>query len=289
MSARLLDGKKLALSIREELREKILQRVKTGLRPPGLAVVLVGTDPASQIYIRNKREACQDVGIETHTYELPADTPQSELLYLIDNLNAESRVDGILVQLPLPAQMSPSSIIERIDPSKDVDGFHPYNMGRLAQRSPLLRPCTPKGIMHLLEAYHIDPKGYNAVIVGASNIVGRPMALELLLAGATVTVCHKFTKDLKFHVSGAEILIVAVGRPGLIPGEWIGDNSVIVDVGMNRLDDGRLVGDVDAATAMARASWVTPVPGGVGPMTVAMLLENTLQALTITENVRAGS
>ncbi len=278
MSARRLDGKALALEVRRRLRSEVDNLQASGRRRPGLAVVLVGEDEASRIYIRHKRDACREVGIGTTAYELPVDTPAAELHYLIERLNSQDHIDGILVQLPLPAHIDASDIIEKIDPSKDADGFHPYNIGRLAQRIPTLRPCTPKGIMRLLESIDEPFKGRHHVIVGASNIVGRPMALELLLAGATVTVCHKFTSDLRAHVERADVLIVAAGRAGLIPGNWVKRGATVVDVGMNRLEDGSLVGDVGFAEASARAEWITPVPGGVGPMTVAMLLENTLEA-----------
>jgi methylenetetrahydrofolate dehydrogenase (NADP+)/methenyltetrahydrofolate cyclohydrolase len=278
MTARILDGKSLALDIRRSLRAEVEALVADGARRPGLAVVLVGENPASEIYVRNKRDACREVGIETTAYELPAATHPQELDYLIERLNAQKNIDGILVQLPLPAQFDPADIIERIHPAKDVDGFHPYNIGRLAQRVPMLRSCTPKGIMRLLESVGEAFKGHHHVVVGASNIVGRPLALELLYAGATVTVCHKFTADLRAHVERADVLVAAVGKPGLIPGEWIKPGATVVDVGMNRLDSGKLVGDVGFAAASERAGWITPVPGGVGPMTVAMLLENTLEA-----------
>jgi len=278
MSARLLDGKAVALQIRRNLRTEVETLVNAGQRRPGLAVVLVGADPASEIYVRHKRDACREVGIETTAYELPADTHAEELNYLIERLNAQETIDGILVQLPLPDHLDAADLLERIDPAKDVDGFHPYNVGRLAQRIPTLRSCTPKGIMRLLESVEEPFKGRNHVIVGASNIVGRPMALELLLAGATITVCHKFTTDLRSHVGRADVLVVAVGKPGVVEGDWIKPGATVIDVGMNRLDDGKLVGDVDYATASHHAAWITPVPGGVGPMTVAMLLENTLEA-----------
>lgn len=278
MSARLIDGKQLATELKERLRVAIAARTGTGDSRPGLAVVKIGDDPASQVYVRGKRRACEEVGIVSFAHDLPAATSQDELLRLIDNLNADQSVDGILVQLPLPPQIDRTAVIERIDPAKDVDGFHPYNIGRLAQRIPVMRPCTPYGVIQLLEHIGAPFKGQNAVVVGASNIVGRPMALELLLTGATATVCHRFTADLQEHVSRADILIVAAGKPGLIPGEWVKPGSMVIDVGMNRLPDGHLVGDVDFAIARERAAWITPVPGGVGPMTVAVLMHNTLQA-----------
>jgi methylenetetrahydrofolate dehydrogenase (NADP+)/methenyltetrahydrofolate cyclohydrolase len=260
------------------VRRRIEAAVAGGARRPGLAVVRVGDDPASAVYVRGKRRACEEVGIRSFAYDLPAVTPEAALLALIDELNRDERVHGILVQLPLPAHIGRSAVIERIDPVKDVDGFHPYNIGRLAQRIPLMRPCTPFGVIRLLEHIGAPFKGQNAVVVGASNIVGRPMSLELLLTGATATVCHRFTVDLREHVSRADILIVAAGKPGLIPGAWVRPGSIVIDVGMNRLADGHLVGDVEFAPARERAAWITPVPGGVGPMTVAMLMHNTLEA-----------
>lgn len=274
MAAQLIDGKALAARIRTRLRAAV-----AGLsRPPGLAVVLVGGDPASQVYVGHKRRDCEEVGFRSLAYDLPAATTQDALLARIDALNADPVVDGILVQLPLPAHIDSRLIIERIRPDKDVDGFHPYNIGRLAQRNPALRPCTPYGIIKLLESINEPFKGRHAVVVGASNIVGRPMMLELLLAGATTTICHRFTADLQPYVAQADILVVAVGKPGLIPGAWIKPGATVVDVGMNRLDNGQLTGDIEFAAAAEHAAWITPVPGGVGPMTRAMLLENTLQA-----------
>ena len=280
MPAQLIDGKALAAEIRDRIRRRISVRLKENHRAPGLAVVLVGSDPASQIYVRNKRLACKEIGFLSHAFDLPADTAESSLLSLVDKLNADPAIDGILVQLPLPAHIRSETIIERIHPDKDVDGFHPYNIGRLAQRIPLLRPCTPYGIIKLLEKYGERFTGRHAVVVGASNIVGRPMALELLLAGATVSICHRFTPEpyLKKMVGDADILVVAVGKPRLIPGDWIKPGSTVIDVGMNRLGEGNLVGDVDFETARRRAALITPVPGGVGPMTVSMLLSNTLTA-----------
>ncbi|MGC8732353.1 MAG: bifunctional methylenetetrahydrofolate dehydrogenase/methenyltetrahydrofolate cyclohydrolase FolD, partial [Halothiobacillaceae bacterium] len=247
-------------------------------RVPGLAVIQVGDDPASKVYVGNKRRACERTGIRSVAHDLPAATSQEALLGLIDTLNADASIDGILVQLPLPGHIDAEAVIERIHPDKDVDGFHPYNVGRLAQRIPRLRPCTPYGVMRLLQSAGVNPKGMEAVIVGASNIVGRPMALELLLAGATVTVTHRFTRDLAAHVGRAELLVVAAGKPGLVKGEWVRPGAVVIDVGINRLADGRLVGDVEFDAATERAGHITPVPGGVGPMTVAMLMQNTLEA-----------
>ncbi len=274
----LIDGKAIAADIRRQIHDRIQRRLAEGKRPPGLAVILVGEDPASQVYVKAKRRACEEVGIASFAHDLSADTPEAALLDLIDTLNEDDDVDGVLVQLPLPRHIDPETVIERIHPDKDVDGFHPYNMGRLAVRLPRLRPCTPFGVMKLLEAIGFDPKGKDAVVVGASNIVGRPMALELLLAGATVTVCHRFTRDLAEQVRRAELVVAAAGKPGLVRGEWIRPGAVVVDVGINRLPDGRLAGDVEFDTARERAAWITPVPGGVGPMTVAMLLHNTLYA-----------
>jgi len=278
MPARLIDGKAIAAEIRAEIRDRISKRVAAGKPAPGLAVIQVGSDTASAIYVRNKRQGCEDAGIQSFNYDLPEQTDEQELLALIDELNANDDVNGILVQLPLPAHIDDHAVIERIHPTKDVDGFHPFTGGRLAQRIPVLRPCTPHGIMTLLNHIGVDPKGKHAVVVGASNHVGRPLALELLLAGATTTVCHKFTENLENIVGQADILAVAVGKPGIVPGEWIKDGAVVFDVGITRLDDGKLSGDVGFAAASDRAAWITPVPGGVGPMTVAMLLQNTLTA-----------
>ncbi|MGH8308744.1 MAG: bifunctional methylenetetrahydrofolate dehydrogenase/methenyltetrahydrofolate cyclohydrolase FolD [Steroidobacteraceae bacterium] len=279
MTARLIDGKAVAAQVKAEVRAEVEAMVERGRRRPGLAVVLVGRNSASQVYVRGKRKACEEVGIVSIARDLPHNTAERTLLKLIDELNADPNVDGILVQLPLPEQIRSSAIIERIDPNKDVDGFHPYNIGRLAQRNPHIRPCTPYGVIKLLETIGVaEKKGQNAVVVGASNIVGRPMALELLLMGATTTICHRFTDDLPDQVGRADVLVVAVGKPGLVPGEWIKPGSVVIDVGMNRLDNGKLVGDVEFDAACERAAWITPVPGGVGPMTVAMLMRNTLEA-----------
>ncbi len=278
MTAQLIDGKAIAASLRLQIAQRVAERRLQGLRAPGLAVILVGSDPASQVYVSHKRKDCEEVGFDSRAYDLPAETSQEELLGLIDSLNENPEIDGILVQLPLPTHLDASLLLERISPDKDVDGFHPYNIGRLAQRMPMLRPCTPKGIITLLASTGVDLYGLNAVVVGASNIVGRPMALELLLAGCTVTVTHRFTKDLAAHVANADLLVVAVGKPGLVKGEWIKPGAIVVDVGINRQEDGKLVGDVEYQPALQRASWITPVPGGVGPMTRACLLENTLYA-----------
>lgn len=278
MSARLIDGKRIATAVKAEVRAEIDAALARGLRRPGLAVVMVGDNPASAIYVRNKRRACEESGVMSIAHDLPQSTSERELLSLIDELNGDPRIDGILVQLPLPDQVRQSAIIDRIDPKKDVDGFHPYNLGRLAQRNPLIRPCTPYGVIRMLDAEGLSVRGLEAVVVGASNIVGRPMSLELLLMGATTTVCHRFTRDLEAQVRRAELLVVAVGKPGIIRGEWVREGAIVVDVGMNRLDNGHLVGDVEFAGARERAGWITPVPGGVGPMTVAMLMRNTLEA-----------
>lgn len=277
MPAQLIDGKAFAA----ELRRDVGRQAATRKRAPGLAVVLVGADPASQIYVRNKRQACEQVGFVSKAYDLPSDTPEPKLLGLIDELNADPSIDGILVQLPLPAHIHTEAVIERIRPDKDVDGFHPYNLGRLAQRIPKLRPCTPYGVIKLLEHYGEKFYGRHAVVVGASNIVGRPMALELLLMGATVTVCHRFTEHTDRHVAEADILVVAVGKPELVKGTWIKPGATVVDVGMNRMPDGSLKGDVEFEKAREWAAFITPVPGGVGPMTVAMLLVNTLSAAEV--------
>jgi methylenetetrahydrofolate dehydrogenase (NADP+) / methenyltetrahydrofolate cyclohydrolase len=278
MTAQLLDGKTMSDALIAAVADKVAERQVQGLRVPGLAVILVGQDPASSIYVRNKRSACQRAGVHSVSHDLAASTTQAELLALIDAMNADPAIDGILVQMPLPTRIDPETVIERIQPDKDVDGFHPYNIGRLAVRMPTLRPCTPRGVMTLLRATGEDLKGKQAVVVGASNHVGRPMGLELLLAGCTVTTCHRFTKDLKAEVERADIVVVAVGKPGLVKGEWVKPGAMVIDIGINRLPDGRICGDVDFAVAAERAGWITPVPGGVGPMTVATLLENTLEA-----------
>ena len=280
MTARILDGKRIAGALLDDLALRVQARVAAGKARPGLAVVLVGEDAASAVYVRNKRKACRKVGIRAHDFDLPANTSDAELYALIDRLNADPAIHGILVQLPLPGQREASGLIHRIDPLKDVDGFHPENVGHLALRQFGLRPCTPRGITTLLAYTDRPVRGATAVVVGVSNHVGRPMILELLIAGCTTTACHKFTpRDvLEAQVRQADIVVVAVGRPELIPGEWIKPGAVVIDVGINRMDDGRLVGDVGFEAASARASWITPVPGGVGPMTVATLMQNTLEA-----------
>ncbi|HIF9264302.1 TPA: bifunctional methylenetetrahydrofolate dehydrogenase/methenyltetrahydrofolate cyclohydrolase FolD, partial [Photobacterium damselae] len=278
MTAQIIDGKLISQTVRQEVAARVAARTQAGLRAPGLAVILVGQDPASQVYVNSKRKACEEVGFVSKSFDLPITTTESELLNLIAELNNDPIIDGILVQLPLPAGIDTTTILESIVPDKDVDGFHPYNVGRLSQRIPKLRSCTPKGIITLLERYNIPVRGKHAVIVGASNIVGRPMTFELLLAGATTTTCHRFTQDLEGHVRQADILVVAVGKPNFIPGEWIKEGATVIDVGINRLDTGKLCGDVEFDVAKTRAKYITPVPGGVGPMTVATLIENTLLA-----------
>ncbi len=276
--ATLIDGKKAAQEVRARVRDEahaFLQR--HGVRP-GLATVLVGNDPASATYVQSKRKACAEAGIESFPHELPAGIPEDELLALIAALNARRNVHGILVQLPLPAPLSAQRVIEAIAPQKDVDGLHPLNQGKLVAGLPGLRPCTPLGVMHLIEQTGVPLAGAQAVVVGRSSLVGKPVALLLLERHATVTLCHSRTRSLQEEVARAEILVVAAGRPGLVRGEWIRPGSVVVDVGINRTNDGKLVGDVDFAAASQRAGYITPVPGGVGPMTVAMLLANTLAA-----------
>lgn len=278
MGAQLIDGKAIAATLRQQVKNSIEQRTAAGKRPPGLAVILVGLDNASHLYVRNKRKACLETGIYSQAYDLPAETTQVELLALIEQLNHDRRIDGILVQLPLPAHINAETVIEAIQPDKDVDGFHPYNIGRLAVRLPTLRSCTPHGIITLLDSIGEPYKGRHAVVVGVSNHVGRPLCLELLLKGATVTATHRFTHDLATHVQAADIVIAAAGKPNLVKGDWIKIGATVIDVGINHLDDGRVVGDVEFAVASQQAAWITPVPGGVGPMTVATLLQNTLYA-----------
>ena len=278
MTANIIDGKKIAEKIISEIKNKVITNQSEGITPPGLAVIQVGEDPASSVYVRNKRKACEEVGMKSFNYDLDQSTTQKELIELVESLNSNAEVNGILIQLPLPSHINETIVIETIKPSKDVDGFHPYTIGRLMQRIPLLRPCTAIGVITMLEAIEIDPKGMNAVIVGASNLVGRPLNLELLLKGATTTVCHKFTKNLKDHVMSADILAVAVGKPNFIPGSWIKEDAIVFDIGINRDENGKLTGDVDFDSAKEKASWISPVPGGVGPMTVAMLIKNTLLA-----------
>jgi methylenetetrahydrofolate dehydrogenase (NADP+)/methenyltetrahydrofolate cyclohydrolase len=278
MTAQRIDGKDIAATIRRDIAAQVQADAQAGHRPPGLAVVLVGENPASQVYVRNKERACAEVGFVSEKLTPTADISQSELEALVDSLNSREDIDGILVQLPLPKSLNADAILDRIDPSKDVDGFHPANIGRLLQKRPHLRPCTPYGVMKMLEACEIDPCGQHAVVVGASNIVGRPMAMELLLANATVTICNSRTRDVAAEVARADIVVAGVGIPEFVKGDWIEPGAVVIDVGINRLPDGRLVGDVEYAAAAQRAQAITPVPGGVGPMTIAMLLHNTLRA-----------
>ncbi len=285
MPAQIINGKAIADNMLNEIKTRIESRVALGMRAPTLVVILVGADPASGIYVRNKRLACEKVGIRSIVHDLPAATTEADLLALIDQLNRDNEVDGILVQAPLPPQIQDENVIERIDPAKDVDGFHPYNIGRLAVRQPTLRSCTPFGVIKLLQTTGLEIMGLDAVVVGVSNHVGRPMALELLLAGCTVTCCHRHTKDLAGTVARADIVVAAAGKPGLIQGDWIKPGAIVIDIGITRLADGSLSGDVDFAKAKERAGWITPVPGGVGPMTVATLMENTLLALELRESL----
>ncbi len=278
MSAQILDGKRIAEELIAQLRQRVKARVRAGQRLPGLAVILIGANPASHVYVKNKRAACVKAGFYTRDFNLPASFSQADLLSLIDTLNTDPAIHGILVQMPLPLHIDARAVIARIAPAKDADGFHAENIGRLALREPGLRPCTPKGIMTLLAHTDKPVRGSDALVIGVSNHVGRPMVLELMLAGATVTAAHRFTKDLQTNVARADLLIVAAGKPGLVPGDWIKPGAVVIDVGINRLSDGSLRGDVDFDAASERASWITPVPGGVGPMTVATLLQNTLEA-----------
>ncbi len=283
MTAQLIDGKAVAAAVHERVRTGVLARTSRGLRAPALATVLVGRDPASEVYVRNKRLTCEKVGIRSVPMHFDETVTQAELLAAVDALNADEGIDGILVQLPLPAHLDATEVTERIRPDKDVDGFHPYNIGRLAQRRPALRPCTPYGVMELLRSVGEPFKGRTAVVVGASNHVGRPMMLELMLAGATAACCHRFTANVPAEVARADILVVAVGRPGMVKGEWIKPGATVIDIGINRLASGQLVGDCEFETARERAAWITPVPGGVGPMTVAMLMQNTLEAADLND------
>ncbi len=278
MSAKIIDGKALAEKIKADIRTATDALSAAGKRRPGLAVIMVGDAAASEVYVRNKRRSCDQTGIISSAHDLPASTSEAELLALIQLLNRDNAIDGILVQLPLPSQIRTRPVIDAIDPAKDVDGFHPYNLGRLAQREPLLRSCTPYGVMRLVESIGAKIAGMEAVVVGASNIVGRPMLLELVLAGATTTICHSRTRDLGSVVARADLVIAAVGQPNMVRGAWIKPGAIVIDVGINRLPDGKLVGDVEYAQAAERAAWITPVPGGVGPMTVAMLMQNTLES-----------
>ena len=278
MTAKIIDGKQIANEITLEVKETISKATMKGEKPPGLAVIQVGEDSASKIYIKNKRIACSKVGIKSFNYDLPEQTSEKELIELVVSLNSNPEVNGILVQLPLPPQINETIIIETIEPTKDVDGFHPYTIGRLMQRIPILRPCTAIGVMTMIDSIGVDPLGKHVVIVGASNLVGRPLTLEFLLRGATTTVCHRFTENLEHFVRQADILAVAVGKPNVVLSEWIKKDAIVFDIGINRNKKGDITGDVDFETAKEKASWISPVPGGVGPMTVAMLIKNTLLA-----------
>ena len=280
MVASIIDGKFVAAKFRNQIKQHVATRTQHGLRAPGLAVILVGADTASTIYVNSKRKACVEVGFNSYDYNLPIETCEDELLTLIDTLNSDADVDGILVQLPLPAHINTQKLIERINPNKDVDGFHPYNLGRLAQGNPQLRPCTPFGVMKLLEHYQLSTTGKHAVVIGASNIVGRPMALEFLHANATVTVCRRTTVDLERHVRMADILVVATGTLNVINTDWLQPAQILIDIGIHRHPDGTIHGDVNFDEARKKVAWITPVPGGAGPMTICMLLENTLFAAT---------
>ncbi len=286
MSAQIIDGNAIARQLRQEIKQRVEQRIAAGKRAPGLAVVQVGDDPASKVYVAHKRKDCEEVGFNSIAYDLPAETAQEKLLGIIDELNADPNVDGILVQLPVPEHIDEEAVIERIHPDKDVDGFHPYNIGRLTIQMPTLHPCTPRGVMTMLESTGVELAGLDAVVVGASNIVGRPMALELLMARCTVTVCHSRTKDLEAKVRAADLVVVGVGRPEMVKGDWIKPGAIVIDVGINRLESGKLVGDVDYESAKEKASWITPVPGGVGPMTRATLLQNTMDSADLRDKRR---
>ncbi len=283
MSARPINGRAQAAALIERIRQRVSARLAEGRRAPGLAVILVGEDPASHVYVRNKRRACEAAGLLSVDHDLPAQCSESELLDHIARLNADPNIDGILVQLPLPPHIDADRVIASIHPDKDVDGFHAENLGRLALRRPWLRPCTPRGVMAMLAAIDVPIRGRRAVVIGVSNHVGRPMVQELMIAGATVSACHRFTDDLAHFVGEAEILIAAAGRPGLIRGEWVRPGAVVVDIGINRLSDGSLCGDIEYAAAAERASWITPVPGGVGPMTVATLLTQVMEVAEASE------
>ncbi|MFM8491523.1 MAG: bifunctional methylenetetrahydrofolate dehydrogenase/methenyltetrahydrofolate cyclohydrolase FolD [Candidatus Methylopumilus sp.] len=278
MSAKIIDGKTVAENLLQVLKQEIDVRLKKGIRNPSLAVILLGSDPASSIYVRNKRLACEKIGVKSIAYDLPDTTSEKELITLIETLNNDTNIDGILVQSPLPDHINNDVIFETISPRKDVDGFHPKNIGLLAVRQPQLRSCTPFGVMKLIEATQLPTRGLDAIVVGASNHVGRPMGLELLLAGCTVTICHRHTQQLQQKIELADIVVAAVGIPELIKGSWIKPGAIVIDIGISRLNDGKIVGDVEFDIAKTRAGFITPVPGGVGPMTVATLMENTLLA-----------
>ena len=278
MTARLIDGKAIALALRNDIKAAVTTLREQGRRAPGLAVVLVGADPASQIYVRHKHQACEAAGMHSVVHMLPADSSEADVMQVVHQLNNDPAIDGILVQLPVPKQIRGKAVIDAIAVEKDVDGFNPENFGLLAQRTPRLRPCTPYGVIKMLEHEQIDVTGLDAVVIGQSNIVGRPMALELLMKGATVTICHSQTKDLPGHVKRADLVVAGIGKPEYVRGEWIKPGAIVIDVGLNRLETGKIVGDVEFDAAAAKASWITPVPGGVGPMTIAMLMQNTLEA-----------
>ena len=278
MAAQIIDGKALALSIREQIGKDVAQLVSQTGVVPGLAAILVGDDPASAVYVKNKKTACDKAGLYVDEYKLPASTTQNELLALIEKMNAHSNIHGILVQLPLPGHITSKVVLEAVSPDKDADGFHPFNVGRLVEGSPVFVPCTPKGVMRMIESTGQSVEGKRAVVIGRSNIVGKPVALLLMHANATVTVCHSRTKDLPAVCREADIVIAAIGRAQFVTGDMIKDGAIVIDVGINRLEDGRLVGDVDFEEAKKKAGWITPVPGGVGPMTIAMLLRNTLES-----------
>lgn len=284
MTARLIDGKAIALALRNDIKAAVTTLREQGRRAPGLAVVLVGADPASQIYVRHKHQACEAAGMHSVVHMLPADSSEADVMQVVHQLNNDPAIDGILVQLPVPKQIRGKAVIDAIAVEKDVDGFNPENFGLLAQRTPRLRPCTPYGVIKMLEHEKIDVSGLDAVVIGQSNIVGRPMALELLMKGATVTICHSQTKDLPGHVKRADLVVAGIGKPEYVRGEWIKPGAIVIDVGLNRLETGKIVGDVEFAAAAAKASWITPVPGGVGPMTIAMLMQNTLEAYQHREN-----
>ncbi len=284
MPAKIIDGKAVANTIKTNVAKQVQQRLDNGLAPPGLDVILVGDNPASATYVKHKQNACKAVGILSNCHRLPADTSETEMATLIQHCNNDPKIHGILLQLPLPGQINSDNLLELIHPNKDVDGFHPYNLGRLVQRRPRLRPCTPKGVITLLESTGEDIAGKDAVVVGASNIVGRPMGLELLLAKCTATVCHRFTRNLDEQVKRADIVIAATGKPGLVKSDWIKPGAIVIDVGFSRLNNGKISGDIEFETAKERAGWITPVPGGVGPMTIATLLENTLMAAELQDD-----
>jgi methylenetetrahydrofolate dehydrogenase (NADP+)/methenyltetrahydrofolate cyclohydrolase len=278
MSAKIIDGKAIAENLLQDLKKEIDVRSKKGIRNPSLAVVLIGSNPASSIYVKNKRLACEKIGVKSIAYDLPNETSEKELLTLIETLNNDTSIDGILVQSPLPSHINNDVIFENISPLKDVDGFHPKNIGLLAIKQPQLRSCTPYGVMKLIKATQLAIQGLDAIVVGSSNHVGRPMALELLLGGCTVTICNRYTQKLQQKIELADIVVAAAGIPDMIKGSWIKPGAIAIDIGINRLESGKIVGDVEFDIAKTRAGFITPVPGGVGPMTVATLMENTLLA-----------